>query len=160
MFCLCNMGPRFRGDDELLAGMTWLGVQFLFPVSCFLQPAVPAPCPLRFSLLPAFCCLLSPPLPWHSPCSPSSILTKEGSSACMTSRENPVDEGLEGAIFDDDDTTRSDREADLRDLGAAARGEPRIASRSSEEQQGSGERDQGSESDDSGEESPPQARPS
>ena len=70
----------------------------------------------------------------------------------------PVDEGIEGAIFDDDDTDRNDREADVRDLDAAARGESRIASRSGEDQ-GSEGRVQGSEND-SGEESPPDIRPS
>jgi hypothetical protein len=70
----------------------------------------------------------------------------------------PVDEGIEGAIFDENDTDRENREADVRDLDAAARGESRIASRSGESE-GSGDRVQGSD-DDSGEESPPDPRPS
>jgi hypothetical protein len=73
----------------------------------------------------------------------------------------PVDEGIEGAIFDDDDTDRNDRKADVRDLDAAARGESRIASRSGE---GGGEekadsRKQTAEND-SDEESAPDIRPS
>jgi hypothetical protein len=73
----------------------------------------------------------------------------------------PVDEGIEGAIFDDSDTDRKDPAEDVRDLDAAARGDSRIASRSSE---GGGEekadgRQQTAEND-SGEESPPEIRPS
>jgi hypothetical protein len=68
----------------------------------------------------------------------------------------PVDEGLEGAIFDERD--RTDRAEELRDLDAAARGDPRIASRSGESQ-GSGGKVQDSEND-TGEESPPETHPS
>jgi hypothetical protein len=70
----------------------------------------------------------------------------------------PIDEGIEGAIFDDNQTDRKDPADDVRDLDAAARGESRIASRSGEGE-GSGDRGQGSEND-SGEESPPDTRPS
>jgi hypothetical protein len=70
----------------------------------------------------------------------------------------PVDEGIEGAIFDDDDTDRDDPAADVRDLDAAARGESRLASRSGE-QQGSEGTAQDSDND-SGEETPPDIRPS
>jgi len=38
----------------------------------------------------------------------------------------PVDEGIEGAIFDDRDTDRKNDAADVRDLDAAARGERRL----------------------------------
>ncbi len=69
----------------------------------------------------------------------------------------PVDEGIEGAIFDDD-TDRENREADVHALDAAARGESRIASRSGESE-GSGNRVQGSD-EEAGEESPPDPRPS
>ncbi len=71
---------------------------------------------------------------------------------------HPVDEGIEGAIFDENDTDRENPEADVRDLDAAARGESRIASRSGETE-GSGGRLQGPD-DDAGEESPPDPRPS
>lgn len=74
----------------------------------------------------------------------------------------PVDRGLEGAIFDDSDTDRDNTAEDVRELDAAARGESRIASRSSEGQdqdQKSGGGAQGSDND-SGEESPPTTRPS
>lgn len=70
----------------------------------------------------------------------------------------PVDEGIEGAIFDDDDNDRGDLESDVRDLHAAARGETRIASRSSEGE-GSGGRVQGSDNH-AGEEATPDANPS
>jgi hypothetical protein len=69
----------------------------------------------------------------------------------------PVDEGIEGAIFDDDESDRGDLESDVRDLRAAARGESRIASRSSEDE-GSGGRVQGSDNH-AGEEAPPDTRP-
>ena len=73
----------------------------------------------------------------------------------------PVDEGIEGAIFDDSQADGNDPADDVRDLDAAARGESRIASRSGE---GGGEgntdsRKQTAEND-SGEESPPDIRPS
>ena len=73
----------------------------------------------------------------------------------------PVDEGIEGAIFDDSQADRNDPANDVRDLDAAARGESRIASRS-----GEGGGDEKAESgkqtaeNDSGEESPPDIRPS
>jgi hypothetical protein len=71
---------------------------------------------------------------------------------------HPVDEGIEGAIFDENDTDRENREADVRDLDAAARGESRIASRSGETEDSGGRvRDT---DEDSGEESPPDPRPS
>jgi hypothetical protein len=73
----------------------------------------------------------------------------------------PVDEGIEGAIFDDSDTDRDEPAADVRDLDAAARGDSRIASRSSE---GTGGQKEGSikqtSENDSGEESPPDTIPS
>ena len=71
----------------------------------------------------------------------------------------PVDEGIEGAIFDDRDTDRKNDAADVRDLDAAARGERRLAPRSGEGQEGSGGRVQGPDND-SGEETPPDIRPS
>jgi len=76
----------------------------------------------------------------------------------------PVDEGIEGAIFDESDDTRSDPARDLRDLDAAARGEPRIASRTGEpnatertEREASNEQ---TSRNDAGEEAPPGTRPS
>jgi hypothetical protein len=73
----------------------------------------------------------------------------------------PVDEGIEGAIFDDDDNDRGDLESDVRDLHAAARGETRIASRSSEGQEAEKARgDQQKIENDAGEESPPDTRQS
>lgn len=73
----------------------------------------------------------------------------------------PVDEGIEGAIFDDSQTDRNDTADEIRDLDAAARGESRIASRSGE---GGGEEQADSSKqtaeNDSGEESAPDTRPS
>jgi hypothetical protein len=74
----------------------------------------------------------------------------------------PVDEGIEGAIFDDRDTDRKNDAADVRDLDAAARGESRLAPRSGEgrgARQEAESRKQEAEND-SGEETPPDIRPS
>lgn len=72
----------------------------------------------------------------------------------------PVDEGIEGAIFDESDTDRKNDAADIRDLDAAARGQRAVASRSGE---GGGGEDAESRrqitGNDSGEETPPDTRP-
>ena len=70
----------------------------------------------------------------------------------------PVDEGLEGAIFDERDTHVNDA-ADVRDLDAAAAGKGGLApSRSGERQDTEGRiQDPGN---DRGEETPPETLPS
>lgn len=69
----------------------------------------------------------------------------------------PVDEGIEGAIFEENDSGRKDPESDVRELDAAARGESRIASRSGENQSSGGA--EPTSDTNSGEESPPPTRP-
>lgn len=70
----------------------------------------------------------------------------------------PVDEGLEGAVFDERDADRNS-DADLRDLDAAAAGKGGIApSRTGERQSSEGSVQEPG--NDSGEETPPETLPS